>query len=89
MTTITVDIQHAENELVMLLPNSVIGDGEPGDPLPSAIISLVNTCAEISWAPLDFGEAHGDCGELWFYRAYSVEEARISAKHFISVGGDV
>lgn len=90
MTKITVDMPNdGSPDFVMLIPNEIIGDGEAGDPLTPAIIALLNACASFCWAPLDFGEQHKECGELWFYRTESPEEARLSAQHFASCGGYV
>lgn len=90
MTKVTVDmLNDGTPDFVMLIPNEIVGDGEAGEPLTPAIIALIKSCASFGWAPLDFGECHKECTELWFYRSESPEEARLSAKHFIDAGGYV
>lgn len=73
---------------MMLIPHELVGEGEPGEPLSSAVVKLIKTVADFGWAPIDFGEVHEMCCELWFYRANSINEARASAIYFILTGGD-
>lgn len=79
----------ASPDFLMLIPNEIIGDGEAGDPLTPAIVTLLNACASFGWAPFDFGEAYDGCTELSFFRTESPEEAQLSAQHFIDCGGYV
>lgn len=78
-----------DTDVVLLIPNGIVGDGEAGDPLTAGIIQILNGMAAAHWAPLDFGEMHETCTELWFYRTGSPEEARLSAQHFVNCGGYV
>ena len=75
-----------EKDLLVVIPNSLVGMGEPGDPLTAAVVAIIHTMAELGFGPLDFGEAHEGHMELWFMPTHNAKEM---ADHFIAAGGDV
>lgn len=77
-----------ENEIVIIVPSS-LATGEPGDPLSPTVAAIIFHMAETRYAPVDFGEDHGNCIELWFMNMKSVKDARKSAAGFVKAGGEV
>jgi hypothetical protein len=82
-------INYDPPELMMLVPAVLIGDGEPGEPLPPAVVAIIDGAATAGYWPLDFGACHGPATELIFMRADTVDEARAAAASFIKTGGAV
>lgn len=78
-----------QDDLLIILPNSMIGDGEAGDELSAPVVQLIHAMAQLCYWPMDFGECDNYVGELWFKRGASVEECVDQALSFIELGGYV
>jgi hypothetical protein len=77
------------DEICVVLPNSLIGGNEPGDPLSNGVIALILTLVNLHYFPLEFGETDLAQTELWFEKALTPAEAQRNTIHFIKMRGDV
>lgn len=76
-------------ERLILIPNAIIGNDDPGKPLSAEVIEIIRAMATLRYYPVDFGTASDDATELWFDTAKSVSMAQNDAERFIALGGDV
>lgn len=76
-------------DLVLMVPDVVVGAGEPGDPLNEDLKYLIRHMARMGYGVVDFGLSDRDIGahELWFCKAAG--EAQAMAEVFIELGGAV
>lgn len=87
-------------EITIPILNSIIGPGEPGDPLTQPVIDLIRSMAKVGWAVLDFGEPsditmwNHDMTDLRFvydtqYGTEGDDGSITVAEYFIKSGGNV
>jgi hypothetical protein len=78
------------NEMVVVIPAKVVGDGEPGEPLTQPVQDLIRAMCKLGYWPSDFGEQY-ECGdiELWFIKGAIGETKLVNqlSEGFIKNGG--
>jgi len=86
-----------KHTITVIVPNSVIGGDEPGQPLGPKVVDIIYAMARAGYMVVDFGEPrlakdwNEDCTELEFEYdpAHSIVEIFQAANHFVTSGGDV
>jgi len=72
------------DELIMFIPQCLMGEGEAGDPLSPQVVSLIMSMVPLGYGPLDFGEGDDKHSTLYFFQTSDPLE---TAKSFIRKGG--
>lgn len=74
-----------EGDMHLVLPMTLVGEGEPGDEFPFAFRQFLILLADLGWWPIDFGEGNDTHVVLWMAKTNPSDAIR-SAMHFLEKG---